>query len=110
MRCPRPDHADIEFDELAALVVHLIQHVIDLENTMTSNQEHLDTDITALTDAFGSLETVITGLKSQPGAENLDFTAADALVASVQAAVTSDQPPVVPVDPSAPADGSTPAA
>ncbi|MGX7679086.1 hypothetical protein ACSMXN_09310 [Jatrophihabitans sp. DSM 45814] len=65
---------------------------------MTSNQEHLDTDIKGLTDGFKSLEDVITGLKAQPGADALDFSAADQLLASVQAAVAADSPaPAAPV-------------
>lgn len=99
MRCPHKDHSNFEFDDLPTFVYHVLEHLVAVEAQMTSNQQHLDTDITALTQAFGSLEAVIDGLKSQPGAEALDFTAADALVSSVSAVVTADQPPAVPSDP-----------
>ncbi len=124
-------HPEHDRDPMPAWASHLLMHIVSvesrldlLESLMTSfadDQAHLDSDIQSLTDAFTSFETIISGLKAQPGAETLDFTAADALVASVQAAVSADQPPAsdpapvtdpstTPVDSTAPVDPSAPTA
>jgi hypothetical protein len=71
---------------------------------MTADQSHLDTDVQGLSDAITldrtELEQVITDLKNQPGGAGLDFTKADALLASEQAQASADAP-VTPPAPSA---------
>lgn len=86
---------------------HLDAKLNHLENLMTeisANQQHLNDDVTALGTAF---TTAIQELKDQIAAgatpEQLDFTAADALVAQVQAEATADAPP----QPSTPVDTSS---
>lgn len=75
---------------------HVIEHLHRIEHIMTevtANQAHLDTDIAAITDSFA---TVIAELKAAAAAGTpLDFAAADALVAAVQAEAAADAPPVV---------------
>jgi X-X-X-Leu-X-X-Gly heptad repeat protein len=106
-----------------------------METTMTEAQQHLDTDVQALTDGFsqladgvGQLTGEVDALKAAAQAQgvSLDFSKADALVpqvnalvARVQAALPAPAPapaeptPAPVVDPSAPApaapvDGSGP--
>lgn len=56
---------------------------------MTDQQTHLDADIAGLATVLTELEAEITSLKAQTGTpvDQLDFTKADALVASAQAFV-----------------------
>lgn len=80
---------------------------------MATNQEHLDQVVAGIGTAFVQ---AIQELKDQIAAgatpEQLDFTAADALVAQVQAEATADAPaaPSTPVDTSTGDDGSQPTA
>lgn len=79
---------------------------------MTSNQEHLDQVVQDLQASFAQ---VVQELKAQASAgQPLDFTKADALVASVQSEATADAPPApspAPADPapSEPAPAEQPA-
>lgn len=80
---------------------------------MSEQQTHLDSDVQALGAAEAELVDVINSLKSQPGAEQLDFTAADALVAKVQGDATSAEAPAEPTpapeQPVSPSDTNAPA-
>lgn len=69
-----------------------------------SDQAHLNADVLALTDAFA---TVLAKLKNQSGSGALDFTEADALVQTVQAAAGGAVPVMAETDPPSPvgADG-----
>ena len=93
---------------------HIAAHLTYLENQMATNQEHLDAVVSGIGTAF---VTAIQELKDQIAAgatpEQLDFTAADALVAQVQAEATADAPAAPPADggdQSTPVDGSQPTA
>lgn len=73
----------------------LAAHITRLEHLMTqfsSDQAHLDADVTALTDGLTAVEAEIAALKSQPQASALDFTALDAAVARVTADVPAATP------------------
>jgi hypothetical protein len=80
----------------------------DLLGVLITDQDHLNTDIQSLATDFAA---IIQALKDTPPATPLDFTAADALVASVHAAVPAapvTEPVTEPVtDPTAPVDGGT---
>lgn len=109
-RCPHPDHQD-DLDSIEALLFHVLVHQIELGADMTSNQDHLNADIAAIGQA---LSDIVSELKAQAAnGQTLDFTAADALVASAQGEAAADAPPApaAPADGSAaPADGTSPAA
>lgn len=64
---------------------------------VSTNQEHLDQDVAAIATAFAQ---AIAELKAQIAAgatpEQLDFTAADALVATVQGEAAADAPAETP--------------
>lgn len=80
-----------------------MDQLLYFQGVIISDQDHLNTVVTALSADFA---TVIADLQAQPQAAALDFTAADALVASAnaQAAALTPAAPVV-TDP-APADTS----
>jgi hypothetical protein len=105
--CPHPDHQDDDLSTVELLLIHVLTHLILLETTVSSNQERLDTDIAAIGTA---LSTIVAELKAQAAnGQTLDFSAADALVASAQGEAAADAP-AAPVAPAAQADGSTPPA
>lgn len=96
MRWPEPNLTPV-LNAIAGVSKQLtaIQKTLTAQGVIMSdvnaNQTHLDTDITALTANFA---TVIAELKAQAAAgAPLDFTAADALVASEAAEATADAPP-----------------
>lgn len=93
----------------AARLEKKIDALLKLEGIILTDQDHLNSDVAVLSAAF---TTIIADLQAQPAAAALDFTAADALVAQVQAAVPAA--PVVPtpvVDPTVPVvDPTVPAA
>ncbi len=101
MRCPHPDHQQ-NLDHVEDLLIHLLEHQIAQEATMTqfaNDQAHLDDAVTKLTDAFG---TAITELKATIAnhpdlpASTINFSKLDSLVASAQAEASADAPaPVV---------------
>lgn len=77
-----------------------------------SNQQHLDRDVQGIRDAFA---TAIQELKDQIAngtpAAALDFSAADALLGTVQAEATADAPVAAgAADGTLPGDGTTPSA
>lgn len=93
----KPHWAEQLTHQLTAALLRLekkINLILDLEGVIITDQDHLNTDVASLTASFGA---IIDALKQQPGAAALDFTAADALVQTVAAAV-----PVAPVAPAAP--------
>lgn len=49
-----------------------------------TDQDKLNADVQALTDAATAIETEIANLKNQPGAQGLDFTGLDKVVARLQ--------------------------
>lgn len=77
--------------------------------TQAENQAHLDQDVQAIGTAVA---TIISELKAQAAAgQPLDFTAADALVASTQGEATADAPPAAaPVEPTTGDTGTDPSA
>lgn len=83
-----------------------IQHLEEREQQMSSDQSHLDTDVSELQAGFAS---VVAELKAQAAAgQPLDFTNADALVGTVQAEASADAPaaPAAPPADAPPADGT----
>lgn len=105
---PWPDWARYLMVGIADLTNHITE-IRELTMTEASNQIHLDQDVQAL---GASVAQIVTELKAQSASgQALDFTAADALVASVQGEATADAPapapaPAVP----APADPAAAAA
>jgi uncharacterized membrane protein len=78
-----------------------IQQLTEGMNAMTSDQSHLDQDVTELQTGFAE---VVAELKAQAAAgQPLNFAAADALVGTVQAEATADAPPAPAPAPAAPA-------
>lgn len=94
----------IEFKILVRLILHQINQSTDVIrrlkgiertlHTVTSNQESLDADVSALGDAISAVEAEVAALKNQPP-EALDFTGLDAAVARLQ----GDAPAPAPVEP-----------
>ncbi len=77
--------------------------------TTASNQAHLDQDVQGIAAAFAQ---VVAELKAQAATgQPVNFTAADALVASVQGEATADAPAAPPAGttPPPPAPGTVPA-
>lgn len=71
---------------------------------ISSDQTHLDQDITGMQAAF---QSVVDELKAQANTgQPLDFTKADALLASMQSEATADAT-AAPSQPSTPVDTST---
>lgn len=108
MRCERHG-VDVYGD--TELLVHIFVHLTDLEQQMTefaNDQDHLDADVSAESTSFAQ---VLAELKAQEGADKLDFTKADAFVASVQSEAAADAPAPVQsaaVDPLAPTGSDAP--
>jgi hypothetical protein len=66
--------------------------LIRIEALIMTEQAHLDTDVAAIVAAVAA---IVSELKASVAAGMpLDFTAADALVASVQVEAAADAPPV----------------
>ena len=82
-------------------IIHLLEELTEKVQTVSENQAHLDQDVAGIATAFA---TAIAELKAQIAAgatpEQLDFAAADALVATVQGEADADAP-VPPVEPTA---------
>lgn len=80
---------------------HLEHHLKEIERTLetvTSNQEQLNADVSALGDAIAAVEQEVSDLKNQPP-EALDFTGLDAAVARLQGDAPAPAPaPVTPPD------------
>jgi hypothetical protein len=73
---------------------HITAQLTRLEHLIMSEQAHLDQDVQAIA---ASVATIVTELKAQSAAGvPLDFSAADALVQSVQGEATADAPPEAP--------------
>ena len=81
--------------------------VIENEEHIMTDQDHLDADVQALTTGLDAIEAQIAALKAQPGGTALDFTALDAVVARVKGDAT---PPAAEPTPAAePAPAEVPA-
>jgi hypothetical protein len=109
-------------------ITHILHHLHVLEElavTEISDQQHLDTDVTAIVTATGLIAAEISALKAQPAAAALNFTGLDSAMSSLQqlapqpaapAPAVADTPPATtdttaaPAEPAAPTDGSTPPA
>lgn len=85
--------AAAETPEWAKQLERKIDHVLNLQGVIISDQDHLNSVVTALSADFAA---IIADLQAQPGAAALDFTAADALVASSDATVASLTPAPAP--------------
>ena len=76
------------------------QHLDKMENRIMTDQAQLDAAVQALTDGLTNIEAEIAGLKSQPAAASLNFTALDAVVARLKTDETvAPAPAPVVVDP-----------
>lgn len=112
MRC-RQHVGDLDTDDDYRL--HILDHLITLENLMTeanAQQAALNADVTAIS---GNVKTIVDELKAQivnnPGlpAAALDLSALDSLAASIGTEATADAPPAPvapPVTDPAPSDGT----
>ena len=67
-----------------------------------TDQAQLDAAVQALTDGLTNIEAEIAGLKSQPAAASLNFTALDAVVARLKTDETAPAPVVVDPAPAVP--------
>jgi hypothetical protein len=96
-RC-RLHNTDLETAE--ALMLHILEHQILMEELMTgfaNDQAHLDSDVTALTEAFGTAVTELkAAIANNPTApvSSLDFSKLDSLVGTAQAEAAADAAPV----------------
>src|SRR3954470_20334251 len=88
--------AESQSQRLAALE----KLVLHLGVKILSNQQKLDEEVVALSNAIDGIEAEIATLKAQPAAETLDFTSLDALVTRLK----EDAAPAEPVEPAVPAE------
>lgn len=99
---------------------HLLHHLHRIENRLdtlgeqmtafSSDQAHLDADVSAENDALGNIEAEITALKNQPASAALDFSKLDAEVARVKGDQPAATVPPVPAPTPVPAPSPAPAA
>lgn len=91
-----------DWPDWAREILAALEEMGTLMTGFASDQAHLDADVHAIGQQFA---TVIAELKAQHDAgQPLDFTAADALVASVTAEATADAP-APPVETASPVEG-----
>jgi outer membrane murein-binding lipoprotein Lpp len=83
-------------------ILSLLYSLTDKVNQMSADQNHLDSDVAALTQSLTAVEAEIAALKNQPAAAALDFTALDAAVARIKGDEPPANPPVTPPAPPAP--------
>lgn len=98
-RCPHPDHQQRELETVEALLLHMLEHQITLEDAMTefaNDQAHLDDDVNRLSEAFGAAVTELKAwVQNNPDlpASQLDFTKLDSLVGTMEAEAAADAQP-----------------
>jgi ribosomal protein L12E/L44/L45/RPP1/RPP2 len=83
----------------SAQFAQIIATLNHLEQIIMTEQAHIETDVAAI---LAAVNTEIAQLKAQPGAEALDFTSLDNLVATTQADAAADAPVAPPAPPVAP--------
>jgi primosomal protein N' len=108
-----PQHCDTcdDWPEFARYLAAGINHIIEQQERIMTDQDRIDADVTALTNAEQAIAAEVADLKAQIAAGTtaaaLDFSGLDAIAAKL----TADEPaPAAPADPAAPAavDPNTP--
>ena len=83
-----------------AQIIATLNNLEKLMTQQTTDEQHLDADVTALTTAIGTeVAELKAAIAAGTPAAALDFTALDNLLTATQAEATADAPPVPPVPP-----------